>query len=153
MKTESEVLSIEVKPGWKKGTKITFPGKGNQQWNQLPTDLVFAIDERPHHMYRREGNDLVTDVRLTLTEALGTVIVLPTLDGRELAVDVGGGQEEEAPMVRPGYELVVPMEGMPIAREPSRRGSLRIRFDVMFPDRLKRDARLQIKRILEADAA
>uniref|UniRef100_A0A453GUR6 J domain-containing protein n=1 Tax=Aegilops tauschii subsp. strangulata TaxID=200361 RepID=A0A453GUR6_AEGTS len=152
MKTESEVLSIEVKPGWKKGTKITFPGKGNQQWNQLPADLVFAIDERPHHMYRRDGKDLVTDVRLTLAEALGTVIVLPTLDGRELAVDVGGGQEEEAPMVRPGYELVVPMEGMPIAREPGRRGSLRIRFDVIFPDRLKRDARLQIKRILEADA-
>ncbi|KAF7026415.1 hypothetical protein CFC21_038520 [Triticum aestivum] len=96
-KTESEVLSIEVKPGWKKGTKITFPGKGNQQWNQLPADLVFAIDERPHHMYRRDGKDLVTDVRLTLAEALGTVIVLPTLDGRELAVDVGGGQEEEAP--------------------------------------------------------
>ena len=36
MKTESEILSIEVKPGWKKGTKITFAGKGNQQWNQLP---------------------------------------------------------------------------------------------------------------------
>ena len=24
----SEILSIEIKPGWKKGTKITFPEKG-----------------------------------------------------------------------------------------------------------------------------
>ena len=26
----SEILSIEIKPGWKKGTKITFPEKGDQ---------------------------------------------------------------------------------------------------------------------------
>jgi DnaJ family protein B protein 4 len=45
------------------------------------------------------------------------------------------------------------MEGMPIAREPGRHGSLRIRFDVAFPDRLTRPARAQIKRILELEAA
>ncbi|XP_051187018.1 uncharacterized protein [Lolium perenne] len=153
MKTESEILSIEVKPGWKKGTKITFPGKGNQQWNQLPADLVFVVDERPHDVYRRDGNDLLAEARVTLAEALGgTVVVLAALDGRELAVDVGGG-EEDGPVVCPGYELVVPMEGMPIAREPGRHGSLRIRFDVAFPDRLTRPARAQIKRILELEAA
>nr|CAB3482807.1 unnamed protein product [Digitaria exilis] len=153
MKTESEILSIEVKPGWKKGTKITFPGKGNQQWNQVPADLVFVVDEKPHPVYRRDGNDLVTDVRVTLAEALGgTVVVLAALDGRELAVDVGGGggeDVEDAPVVCPGYEVVVPMEGMPIARERGRRGSLRIRFDVAFPERLTRRQRAQIKRVLE----
>ncbi|KAL7166240.1 hypothetical protein ACSBR2_037006 [Camellia fascicularis] len=41
---ESEILTIEVKPGWKKGTKITFPDKGNEQLNQLPADLVFVIE-------------------------------------------------------------------------------------------------------------
>lgn len=25
----SEILSIDIKPGWKKGTKITFPEKGD----------------------------------------------------------------------------------------------------------------------------
>jgi DnaJ family protein B protein 4 len=153
MKAESEILSIEVKPGWKKGTKITFPGKGNQQWSQLPADLVFVVDEKPHPVYRRDGNDLVAEVRVTLAEALGgTVVILAALDGRQLAVDVGaggGGDEEEAPVVCPGYELVVPMEGMPIAREPGRRGCLRIRFDVVFPERLTRRQRAQIKRVLE----
>ncbi|WVZ93236.1 hypothetical protein U9M48_039234 [Paspalum notatum var. saurae] len=153
MKTESEILSIEVKPGWKKGTKITFPGKGNQPWSQLPADLVFVVDEKPHPVYRRDGNDLVAEARVTLAEALGgTVVVLAALDGRELAVDVGGGEDEsgeDAPVVCPGYELVVPMEGMPIAREPGRRGSLRIRFDVAFPERLTRRQRAQIKRALE----
>ncbi|KAM0825910.1 hypothetical protein ACQ4PT_069219 [Festuca glaucescens] len=114
------------------------------QWNQLPADLVFVVDERPHDVYRRDRNDLLAEARVTLAEALGgTVVVLAALDGRELAVDVGGGEEEEedAPVVCPGYELVVPMEGMPIAREPGRHGSLRIRFDVAFPDRLTRAAR------------
>uniref|UniRef100_A0A0D3GZM0 J domain-containing protein n=1 Tax=Oryza barthii TaxID=65489 RepID=A0A0D3GZM0_9ORYZ len=128
MKTESEILSIEVKPGWKKGTKITFPGKGNQQWSQLPADLVFVVDEKPHDVYCRDGNDLVAEARVTLADALGgTVLVLATLDGRELLV-----------------------EGMPIAREPGSHGSLRIRFDVAFPERLTRRQRAQIKRILDA---
>lgn len=146
---------IEVKPGWKKGTKITFAGKGNQQWNQLPADLVFVVDEKPHPVYRRDGNDLLAEVRVTLAQALGgTVVVLTALDGRELAVDVGGGGEDEddeddAPVVCPGYELVLPGEGMPIAREPGRRGSLRIRFDVAFPERLTRRQRAEIKRALE----
>uniref|UniRef100_A0A0D9X7B7 J domain-containing protein n=1 Tax=Leersia perrieri TaxID=77586 RepID=A0A0D9X7B7_9ORYZ len=153
MKTESEILSIEVKPGWKKGTKITFPGKGNQQWSQLPADLVFVVDEKPHDMYRRDGNDLVAEARVTLADALaGTVVVLATLDGRELAVNtgLGDGDEDNAPVVCPGYEVVVPMEGMPIAREPGRRGSLRVRFDVAFPERLTRRQRQKIKRILDS---
>lgn len=29
----SEVLEIEVKPGWKKGTRITFPEKG-KEWER-----------------------------------------------------------------------------------------------------------------------
>lgn len=29
----SEMLEIEVKPGWKKGTRITFPEKG-KEWEQ-----------------------------------------------------------------------------------------------------------------------
>ena len=116
--------------------------------------LVFVVDERPHDVYRRDGNDLVAEARVTLAEALGgMVVVLAALDGRELAVDVGGGEDENAAVVCPGYELVVPMEGMPIAREPGRHGSLRIRFDVAFPERLTRAARAQLKSILVLEAA
>ncbi|PPD96389.1 hypothetical protein GOBAR_DD06587 [Gossypium barbadense] len=40
---ESEILTIDGKPGWKKGTKITFLDKGNEQPNQLSADLL-----KPH---------------------------------------------------------------------------------------------------------
>ncbi|RWR72948.1 dnaJ subfamily B member 4 [Cinnamomum micranthum f. kanehirae] len=139
---ETEVLSINVKPGWKKGTKITFPDKGNEQLNQLPADLIFVIDEKPHEVYKRDGNDLIISHTVTLAEALrGTAVNLTMLDGRSLTIQV-------ADIVSPGYELVIEGEGMPIAKELGKKGDLRIKFEVKFPEKLTTDQRAGIKRIL-----
>ncbi|KAE8682732.1 SPOC domain / Transcription elongation factor S-II protein, putative isoform 1 [Hibiscus syriacus] len=127
---ESEILTIDVKPGWKKGTKITFPDKGNELPNQLPADLVFIIDGKPHDLYKRDGNDLIVNQRVSLAEALGgTTINLVTLDGRNLSLPV-------TDIINPCHELVVAKEGMPIAKEPGNRGDLKIKFEVMFPKKL-----------------
>ncbi|CAN1169150.1 DnaJ homolog subfamily B member 1 [Linum perenne] len=143
---ETEILTIDVKPGWKKGTKVTFPDKGNEQPNQLPADLVFIIDEKPHDVYKRDGSDLVINHRVTLAEALGgTTVKITTLDGRSLLIPVDD-------IISPGYEVVVAMEGMPIAKEPGNRGDLRIRFDVKFPTKLTTEQRAGIKRVFEVDA-
>ncbi|CAI0462718.1 unnamed protein product [Linum tenue] len=139
---ETEILTIDVKPGWKKGTKITFPDKGNEQPNQLPADLVFVIDEKPHDVYKRDGNELMINRRVTLAEALGgTTASIDTLDGRTLSVPV-------TDIISPGYELVVPREGMPIAKEPGNRGDLRIKFEVKFPTKLTTEQRAGLKRAL-----
>ncbi|XP_024007413.1 dnaJ homolog subfamily B member 1 isoform X3 [Eutrema salsugineum] len=138
----NEILTIVVKPGWKKGTKIKFPDKGNEQVNQLPADLVFVIDEKPHDFFKRDGNDLITSRRVTLAEAIGgTTVSINTLDGRDLPVGV-------TDIVSPGFELVVPGEGMPIAKEPRNKGDLKIKFDVQFPTRLTMDQKSALKRVL-----
>ncbi|XXG46743.1 hypothetical protein AAC387_Pa02g1511 [Persea americana] len=137
-----KVLTINVKPGWKKGTKITFPDKGNEQLNQLPADLIFVIDEKPHKVYKRDGNDLIISHTVTLAEALrGTTVNLTTLDGRSLTIQV-------TDIVSPGYELVIEGEGMPIAKELGKKGALRIKFEVKFPEKLTTEQRAGIKRIL-----
>ncbi|XP_022136157.1 dnaJ homolog subfamily B member 4 [Momordica charantia] len=139
---ETEILTIDVKPGWKKGTKITFPDKGNEQPNQLPADLVFVIDEKPHDVFKRDGNDIIMNHRVSLAEALGgTTVSLTTLDGRNLSIPVSD-------IVSPGYELVVAKEGMPIVREPGNRGDLKIKFEVKFPTRLTPEQRAGLKRAL-----
>lgn len=139
---EQEILTIEVKPGWKKGTKITFPDKGNEQLGQLPADLVFVIDEKPHDTYKRDGNDLIVNQKVSLAEALGgTTLHLTTLDGRDLSISV-------TDIVSPGYELVVAREGMPIAKGPANRGDLKIKFEVKFPTRLTPEQRSTLKRTL-----
>ncbi|WOK94957.1 hypothetical protein Cni_G03662 [Canna indica] len=139
---ENEILTIEVKPGWKKGTKITFPDKGNEQFNQPPADLIFIIDEKPHDVYKRDGNDLIVHQKILLVDALaGTKINLKTLDGRDLVIDI-------TDVVKPNYELVIENEGMPIARDPGNKGNLTIKFDVKFPSRLTTEQRAGIRRIL-----
>ncbi|KAI3454052.1 hypothetical protein Pfo_010715 [Paulownia fortunei] len=140
--TESEILTIDVKPGWKKGTKITFQDKGNEQPNQLPADLVFVIDEKPHNIFKRDGNDLIMNYRVTLAEAIGgTTVDVTTLDNRNLSIPVND-------IVSPGYELIVSREGMPIAKEPGNRGDLKIQFEVKFPTRLTPEQRAALKRAL-----
>ena len=42
-RVEDKVLSINVKPGWKSGTKITFPKEGDQHPGRTPADIVFVI--------------------------------------------------------------------------------------------------------------
>lgn len=144
-KSVEEILKIDIKPGWKKGTKITFPGKGNQEPGGAATDLIFVLDERPHDIFKRDGNDLVVIQKILLVEALiGKTFNLTTLDGRDLIIQV-------TDIVRPGFELVVPNEGMPISKEPGKKGNLRIKFDVMFPSRLSTQQKSGLRRILLSD--
>ncbi|XP_061373478.1 uncharacterized protein LOC133315824 isoform X3 [Gastrolobium bilobum] len=137
-----EILTIEIKPGWKKGTKITFPEKGNQQPGVIPADLIFVIDEKPHALYRRDGSDLVINQEITLLDALtGKTLDLTTLDGRSLVIPL-------TDIVKPGAEVVVPNEGMPISKEPGRKGNLRIKLDVKYPSRLTPEQKSDLRRVL-----
>ncbi|KAL5223427.1 hypothetical protein ABZP36_028140 [Zizania latifolia] len=139
---EEEILTIDVKPGWKKGTKITFPEKGNEAPNVTPADIVFIIEEKPHEIFTREGNDLVITEKISLVEALtGYTARIITLDARSLSVPINS-------VIHPSYEEVVPGEGMPIPKEPNKKGSLRIRFNIKFPSRLTSDQKAGIKRLL-----
>ncbi|XP_073122683.1 uncharacterized protein [Henckelia pumila] len=137
-----EILTIDIKPGWKKGTKITFPDKGNEEPNVIPSDLVFVIDEKPHSVFTRDGNDLLVTQKISLSEALtGYTVQLTTLDGRNLSIPINN-------VVHPGYEEVVRGEGMPISREPSKRGDLRIKFNIKFPIKLTAEQKSGIKKLL-----
>ncbi|KAK3440087.1 hypothetical protein EUGRSUZ_B00399 [Eucalyptus grandis] len=142
IRTVEEILTIEIRPGWKKGTKITFPEKGNQEPGVIPADLIFVVDEKPHAVYKRDGNDLVVDQEITLLEALtGKNLELTTLDGRNLVIPLNE-------IIKPGLEKVVPNEGMPISREHGRKGNLRIKFDVKYPSRLTADQKSDLRRVL-----
>ncbi|KAL8161540.1 hypothetical protein V2J09_013029 [Rumex salicifolius] len=141
-KTVEEVIGIDIKPGWKKGTRITFPEKGNQGPGSIPGDLTFVIDEKPHSVFKRDGNDLVVNKRISLLDAItGKTLILTTLDERNLNVEV-------SEIVRPGHEIVIENEGMPISKEPHKRGNLRIKFDVKFPRKLSDEQKSDLRRIL-----
>uniref|UniRef100_A0A0E0DLG0 J domain-containing protein n=1 Tax=Oryza meridionalis TaxID=40149 RepID=A0A0E0DLG0_9ORYZ len=137
-----EILTIDIKPGWKKGTKVTFPKKGNEKPNIIPSDLVFIIEERSHARFKRDKDDLIYTHRISLVEALtGCTVQLTTLDGRNLTVPVKS-------VVNPTSEEVVKGEGMPITKEPSKKGDLKIRFQIKFPTNLTSDQKSGIQQLL-----
>lgn len=140
---EEELLTVDVKPGWKKGTKVTFQNRGDEKPNTIPADVVFVLDEKPHALFVRDGNDLVHTVRLSLKEALcGSTISIKTLDGRPLNIAL---QDE---VISPDTQKVVPNEGMPITKAPGKRGNLRLKFKIGFPTRLTKEQREALSQLL-----
>lgn len=54
---EEKMLTIHVKPGWKEGTRITFPKEGDHSLNKIPADVVFIIKDKQHRFFKREGKN------------------------------------------------------------------------------------------------
>lgn len=67
-KKEDKVLTINVKPGWKAGTKITFQREGDQGRNKIPADIVFIIRDKPHPHFKREGSDIRYTAKVSLKQ-------------------------------------------------------------------------------------
>ncbi|KAL9227390.1 hypothetical protein vseg_003081 [Gypsophila vaccaria] len=142
VRTVEEILIIDIKPGWKKGTKITFPDKGNQEPGVIPSDLIFVVDEKPHPVFKRDGNDLILNQEITLLEALtGKKLEITTLDGKNLVIPVSD-------IIKPGYEVIIPDQGMPISKEPHKKGNLRVKFDVKYPSRLTEEQKADLRKVL-----
>ncbi|TPP62904.1 Molecular chaperone [Fasciola gigantica] len=137
-----KVLTLTVLPGWREGTRITFAKEGDQGPNTIPADIVFILRDRQHPNFRREGVDLIFTSAVPLGQALlGCIVDVPTLDGRLLHVPI-------TEIIHPGYEKVVPGEGMPLADEPGKNGDLRIQFNIQFPHKLNADQKLLIEQAL-----
>ena len=75
VRPEDKVLTIDIKPGWKAGTKVTFPKEGDQTPNNVPADIVFVIKDKPHPLFTRDGSDIKYKVKIGLREV--SVNVMP----------------------------------------------------------------------------
>jgi DnaJ family protein B protein 4 len=56
-------------------------------------------------------------------------------------------------VITPAFEKIVAREGMPIAKEPAKRGYLWIKFDIIFPNRLTAEQKVGMKRLMLGAAA
>ncbi|CAF3535051.1 unnamed protein product [Adineta steineri] len=137
-----KILSITVKRGWLPGTKVTFEDEGDQGPNNIPSDLVFIVTDKPHANFRRENADLIYTAKINLGHALtGITLHIEHLDGRTLDIPINE-------IVRPGYKKRIPSQGMPLMTNPEKYGDLIIEFDVEYPRALNSDQKLYIKEAL-----
>lgn len=132
-----KILTINVVPGWKSGTKIRFPGEGSTS----SQDIEFEIKEKPHPVYTRHEDNLHTNMTLSLVEALtGFRKELTTLDGKTITV-------EESSIIHSGQEKIMIGEGMP-NYHTGEKGDLIITFRVEFPAFLNDNQRAVLKKVL-----
>ena len=109
--------------------RIRLSGQGEVGPGGGPAgDLYIEVSEQPHDTFTREGADLHCRVSLPMTAAaLGTKLVLPTLDGEE--------KLEIRPGTQNGAVLTMRGKGIPRLRSSSR-GDLHIHVEVATPTRL-----------------
>jgi len=139
---ETVTLTINVQPGWRAGTKVTFPGAGDEAPGSLAPDLVFVIQEAAHTRFTREKANLVYTAHISLADALTEcALSVPMLDGRTLSLPC-------PEVVSPGYEKVIPSEGMPVSKSPGQRGDMLVRFNIIFPKYLPDDRKIKLRALL-----
>jgi len=137
-----KILQLDVKKGWKEGTKLTFEREGDERPGEEPADIVFVLQEKPHPRFKRDGNNLVYTHSISLKQALTyPTIEVMTLDNRKLRLPM-------SEIITPETKHVVRGEGMPIAKQPGEKGDLVINFKIQFPSRLTDNQRQQLANIL-----
>lgn len=93
--------------------------------------MIFLLKVLPHESFERSGDDLLTHVTITLSEALlgFSRIILTHLDGRGVKLTTPPGK-----IIKPQDSIVLRGEGMPVYRRPNQKGDLYVIFDIEMPD-------------------
>jgi len=80
---DGKTLDVTIPAGLKDGQVLRLKGKGQPGiGGGAPGDALIEVSVSPHSVFRREGDDVVVEVPITLKEAvLGAKIEVPTLSG------------------------------------------------------------------------
>jgi molecular chaperone DnaJ len=127
-------LDVEIPPGIHDGQQIRVREEGHAGFRTSERGHAFVVVRvRPDPRFVRDGDDLHTAVRLTMTDAaLGTTATVASL---------GGDVELEVPSgTQPGEVRALAGRGMPSLRG-SGRGTLYVRLDVAVPTVLDEEQR------------
>ncbi|SET75310.1 molecular chaperone DnaJ [Hymenobacter actinosclerus] len=79
-----EVIPINIPAGVAEGMQLSMTGKGNfPERGGVPGDLLIQIEEEPHELLRREGNNIMFEQYISFVDAaLGSNIEVPTIEGK-----------------------------------------------------------------------
>jgi molecular chaperone DnaJ len=131
----TRTLQVTIPMGIDEGHQIRLSNEGEAgPRGGPPGSLYVAVHVAPHPSLKREGTELIFEASVGLAQAaLGTTIVVPTVEGEEI-VEVKAGTQ-------PGTEIRLRGKGVPYLRRSGQRGDLHVLVDVDVPNRLSRAQR------------
>lgn len=136
-------FTVKVPVGVRDGQKIRLEGQGMPgRRGGPPGDLFITIHVEPHDLFRRDGDDLLIELPVTLGEAvLGAKVDVPTLDGSvKLSVPAGA---------QSGQRLRLKGKGVPL-RGRDGAGDLYVTLLVKLPDAKGNDDARRAVELLES---
>lgn len=89
---DGKTIDLKLPAGVETGTQMRLPGKG-QLGAGGAGDAIVTIEVKPHPFFRRDGDNVLLDLPITLDEAVkGAKVKAPTVDGPVmLGVPAGAG--------------------------------------------------------------
>lgn len=134
LKKESEI-KVKIPAGIDNGEMIRLSGAGEAVTGGQSGDLYIKIYVKKHPLFRRENQNLVTDLNIKLSQALlGGDYVLKTLDG-DITLKIPEG-------VAFGEILRVKGKGVPY--DKNKRGDILIKINIIMPKKLSKEAKKAI---------
>ena len=128
---EQEV-SIQIPAGIRDGEMVRMTGYGEAISKGTTGDLYIKINVAPHPVFKRDGNNLVMDLNLKLSDALlGTKYPIKTLDG-DIEVNIPEGV---------GINEILRVKGKGVPNPKTKRGDLLIKLNIKLPNKLSRKSR------------
>ncbi|KAA1478372.1 DnaJ-domain-containing protein [Dentipellis sp. KUC8613] len=141
--SEKKMLEVHIDKGMKGGQTIVFHGESDQAPGVTPGDVIIVVEEKPHDRFKRNENNLITEVEIDLLTALGGgQFAIKHLDDRALVVNIVPGE-----VIKHDALKVIHGQGMPSQRhhEP---GDLFVKISVEWPDHIDPDKIPLLERVL-----
>ncbi|MEK7662467.1 MAG: molecular chaperone DnaJ [Patescibacteria group bacterium] len=131
-----EEISIKIPAGLKSGEIIRLSQMGEAVHGGESGDLYVRIDVIPDTVFSRDGNNILMDLNVKLSDALlGGEYAVHTLDG-DISVKIPEG-------ISPNEILRIKGKGVPAAR--GARGDLLIKVKITLPQNLSKKARAAVE--------
>ncbi|MBW3127571.1 molecular chaperone DnaJ [Hymenobacter profundi] len=81
---QEEIIPINIPAGVAEGMQLSMGGKGNfPERGGVPGDLLIQIEEEPHELLKRDGNNIMFEQYISFVDAaLGANLEVPTIEGK-----------------------------------------------------------------------
>jgi DnaJ homolog subfamily B member 4 len=96
---EEKVCEINIKPGWKSGTKVIF----EKEPNSMIGEITFIIENAIHPKFKRIENNLIYEAKYAENV---NMIIIETLNNKKINVNIKNNKK--------GDKITIQNEGMPI---------------------------------------